>query len=118
MFKLFLLTYPFEAFINNYRNSEKLGNFFFISGETGKVTMALHTVIRVKKEEGDLGYGIIVVHGQKYPVRRTSPLYGDMGHGIVKVFGRTYPVYRTKREDGDMGYGVVNIQFKTNLSKQ
>lgn len=79
--------------------------------------MALHTVIRVKKEEGDLGYGIIVVHGQKYPVRRTSPLYGDFGHGVVKVFDQTYPVYRTKKEDGDIGYGVVNIQFKKKASE-
>jgi len=94
-----------------------LGSCFFISGETGKVTMALHTVVRVKEEEGDLGYGVIVVHGQKYPVRRSSPLYGDMGNGIVKVFDKTYPVYRTKKEDGDIGYGVVNIQFEQNLSK-
>jgi hypothetical protein len=60
--------------------------------------MALHTVFRVKKEEGDLGYGVIEVHGKKYPVRRTSPLYGDMGHGVVKVFEKTYPVYRTKKK--------------------
>jgi len=80
--------------------------------------MALHTVVRVKTEEGDLGYGVIVVHGQKYPVRRSSPLYGDFGHGIVKVFGNTYPVYRAKKEDGDIGYGVVNIQFKKNESKK
>ena len=117
MFKLFLLTYASDAFINNVRNSEMLGSCFFISGETGKVTMALHTVFRVNREEGDLGYGVIEVHGKKYPVRRTSPLYGDFGYGIVKVFGKTYPVYRTKKKDGDIGHGVVNIQFKQNLSQ-
>ncbi|MHC4532843.1 MAG: hypothetical protein ACYS6K_02725 [Planctomycetota bacterium] len=89
-----------------------MGICFFISGESGKGTMALHTVFRMKREEGDLGYGVIKVHGQNYPVRRTSPLYGDMGHGIVKVFDKTYPVYRTKKEHGDIGFGVVNIQFK------
>jgi hypothetical protein len=85
---------------------------FYDDGATGKITMALHTVFRVTKEEGDLGYGVIKVLGQKYPVRRTSPLYGDMGYGVVKVFEKTYPVYRTKKEHGDIGLGVVNIQFK------
>jgi len=81
-------------------------------GGIGKRTMALHTVFRTNKLDGDLGYGVIEVFGEKYPVTRTSPLYGDMGHGIVKVLGRTYPVYRTKKEDGDIGYGVVNIRDK------
>ena len=78
--------------------------------------MALHTVFRTNKLEGDLGFGVIEVDREKYPVTRTSPLYGDFGNGIVKVNGKTYPVYRTKKEDGDNGYGVVNVRDKWNLS--
>jgi len=79
--------------------------------------MALHAVIRTNKEDGDRGYGIIIVHGRQYHVFRTSPLFGDMGYGAVKVDGKTYPVYRTKKEDGDNGYGVVNIQYKSQKKK-
>ncbi len=75
--------------------------------------MALYAVFRTDKEEGDRGYGIIIVHGRKYHVFRTSPLFGDMGYGSVKVDGKTYAVYRTNKEDGDKGYGVVNIQYKS-----
>ena len=81
-------------------------------GDIGKITMALHTVLRTNKEDGDLGYGVIEVFGRVYAVYRTSPLYGDMGNGVVKVLGKTYPVYRTNKEDGDLGYGVVDIQYK------
>jgi hypothetical protein len=75
--------------------------------------MSLHAVFRTNKEDGDRGYGMIMVHGRKYHVFRASPLFGDMGYGTVKVNGKTYTVYRTKKEDGDIGYGVVNIQYKS-----
>jgi hypothetical protein len=75
--------------------------------------MAIYTVFKMSKEDGDRGYGMIVVRGRKYPVFRTSPLYGDIGHGAVKVYDITYTVYRTTKEEGDIGHGVVEIQYES-----
>ena len=75
--------------------------------------MAIYTVFKMSKEDGDRGHGMIVVRGRKYPVFRTSPLYGDAGHGAVKVNDTTYSVYRAKKEEGDMGHGVVEIQYES-----
>ena len=75
--------------------------------------MAIYTVFKMNKEDGDRGHGMIVVHGRKYPVFRTSPLFGDVGFGAVKVNDITYTVYRAKKKDGDIGYGIVDIQFES-----
>ena len=82
-----------------------------------ELTMATHTVFRATKMDGDMGYGVIEMHGRKYPALRTSRINGDFGHGIVRVLGMTYPVYRTNEEDGDIGYGVVNIRLESNGNK-
>ena len=54
MFKLFLLTYAFEAFINNFRNSETLGICFFISGETEKEIWRFILLLELKKKKAIL----------------------------------------------------------------
>jgi len=79
--------------------------------------MAIYTVFKMGKEDGDRGHGMIVVRGRKYPVFRTSPLYGDVGHGAVKVNDTTFTVYRATKEEGDIGHGVVEIQYESSKKK-
>jgi hypothetical protein len=75
--------------------------------------MAIYTVFKTNKREGDKDHRMIVINGRKYFVFRSSPLFGDVGFGAVKVNNKTYTVYRAKQEDGDIGYGVVDIQSES-----
>ena len=75
--------------------------------------MAIYTVFKKSKRDGDKGHGMIVINGRKYFVFRSSPLFGDVGFGAVKVNNKTYTVYRATKKDGDIGYGVVDIQSES-----